>query len=294
MTILVIGSTGYMGRHLMAGLVASGVSVVGASSSDGTGIHPDTGLLPDGFVIAEGVDTVVYMAQSPRYRDPGQASHVLAVNVMSSVRAAVAARKAGVRRFIYVSTGTVYAPSFDPLTEDAPVRGADWYSLSKIQGEQAVQMFRDDMDVHVVRPFGVYGPRQTGRLVPNLMASIQEGRIITLQGRREDPNDVDGLRISLCHVDDATRILMHLIEYGGPACLNLAGPEAVSIKTLAALMGEYLGLSPVFTTTSSFRDFDLVANIGLLHQTVPVQFTELRKGLASVLADSGGMPSMSR
>jgi nucleoside-diphosphate-sugar epimerase len=283
MTTLVIGSTGYMGRHLMAGLAAAGLPAAGASSSDGTGIHPDTGLLPDSFAVPAGTGAVVYMAQSPRYRDPEQASHVLAVNVVSAVRAAVAARKAGVRRFVYVSTGTVYAPSFEPLTESAPVRGADWYSLSKIQGEQAIQMFRDDMDVHVVRPFGVYGPGQTGRLVPNLMASIQEGRTITLQGRRDDPSDADGLRISLCHVDDATRILIHLIQHGGPACLNLAGEQAASIRTLATLLGELLGRPPVLAAATALRNFDLVADIGLLRQSQPMVFTPLRQGLATLM-----------
>lgn len=283
MSVLIIGSTGYMGRHLMAGLAAAGLPAAGASSSDGTGIHPDTGLLPDSFAVPAGTGAVVYMAQSPRYRDPEQASHVLAVNVVSAVRAAVAARKAGVRRFVYVSTGTVYAPSFEPLTESAPVRGADWYSLSKIQGEQAIQMFRDDMDVHVVRPFGVYGPGQTGRLVPNLMASIQEGRTITLQGRRDDPSDADGLRISLCHVDDATRILIHLIQHGGPACLNLAGEQAASIRTLATLLGELLGRPPVLAAATAFRNFDLVADIGLLRQIQPMVFTPLRQGLATLM-----------
>jgi UDP-glucose 4-epimerase len=283
MTTLVIGSTGYMGRHLMAGLAATGLPAAGVSSSNGTGIHPDTGLLPDSFAVASGTEAVVYMAQSPRYRDPEQASHVLAVNVVSAVRAAVAARKAGVRRFIYVSTGTVYAPSFEPLIEDAPLRGSDWYSLSKIQGEQAIQMFRDDMDVHVVRPFGVYGPDQTGRLVANLMASIQESRSITLQGRRDNPSSADGLRISLCHVDDATRILIHLIQHGGPACLNLAGEEAASIRTLATLLGELMGRTPVLAAATTFRNFDLVADIGLLRQTQPIVFTPLREGLSSLI-----------
>lgn len=283
MSTLVIGSTGYMGRHLMSALDAAGLPAVGASSSDKTGINPDTGLLPDSFTISVGTSTVVYMAQSPRYRESDQSSHVLAVNVVSAVRAAVAARKAGVRRFIYVSTGTVYAPSFEPLAEDARVLGVDWYSLSKIQGEQAVQMFRNDMEIHVVRPFGVYGPDQSGRLVPNLITSIQAGHPITLQGRQEDPADSGGLRISLCYVGDATRILMHLIERGGPPCLNLAGEQAVSIRTLTTLLGELLGQSPVLTQTSTFRKFDLVADIGLLLQTQPNMFMPLRQGLATII-----------
>lgn len=290
MTTLVIGSTGYMSRHLMAGLAATGLPAAGVSSSDGTGIHPETGLLPQTFEVPTGTSAVVYMAQSPRYREPDQAGNVLAVNVLSAVQAAVAARKAGVRRFIYVSTGTVYAPSFEPLGENAPLLGADWYSLSKIHGEQAVQLFRADMDVHVVRPFGVYGPGQTGRLVPNLMASIREGRSITLQGRRDDPNDADGLRISLCHVDDATRVLIDLVIHGGPAYLNLAGEQAASIRMLSTLLGELLGQSPVLAPAAAFRNFDLVADIGLLRQTQRMVFTPLRQGLATLVDKAENRP----
>lgn len=274
-----------MGSHLMQGLTAEGMRALGSSSSDGTGIDPATGLLPVDYRVPSGTAAVVYMAQSPRYREPDQASHVLAVNVLSAVRAAVAARAAGVQRFIYLSTGTVYAPSFQPLAEDAAIRYADWYGLSKIQGEQAVQMFRADMDVHVVRPFGVYGPQQRGRLVPNLIDSIRAGRPITLQGRQDVPGDADGLRISLCHVQDATRILMHLVRHGGPPCLNLAGEQASSIRSLAVLLGELLGREPVLTPAPTFRSFDLVADTGLLRQNQPLVFTPLRQGLASLNID---------
>ncbi len=69
MSVLVIGNTGYMGRHLMAGLAASGLLARGASSSDGTGIDPKTGLLPEGFAVPTGTATVVYLAQSPHSRE---------------------------------------------------------------------------------------------------------------------------------------------------------------------------------------------------------------------------------
>lgn len=283
MTVLVIGSAGYMGRHLMAGLAAVGHRVLGVSSANGTGINPETGLLPDGFTIRAGTTAVVFMAQSPRYRDPDQASHVLAVNVLSAVRAAVAARAARVRRFVYVSTGTVYAPSFAPLAEDAPVRYADWYSFSKLQGEKAVQMFASDMDVHVVRPFGVYGPAQQGRLVPNLIESIRTGRAITLQGRCDEPTDAEGMRISLCYVEDATKILVNLICSGGAPVLNVAGERAVSIGELSYLLGRFLNRQPNLVRAEGYRSSDLIADIGLLRKTQSPKFTTLEMGLESVI-----------
>ncbi|MEW5942675.1 MAG: NAD(P)-dependent oxidoreductase [Pseudomonadota bacterium] len=285
MTVLVIGSGGYMGRHLMAGLSRSGVGARGMSSADGSGIDPESGLLPAAFAIPSGTTTVVYMAQSPRYREvPEQAAHVLAVNTLSAVRAATLARAAGVRRFVYVSTGTVYAPSFTPIAEDAPVRRDSWYVLSKLHGEEALSLFRQDMEVIIVRPFGIYGPAQKGRLVPNIIESVMAGKPIGLQPRPDDPDDGEGLRISLCYIDDATDVLLRLVRNGGPAYLNLAGSEALSIRSIANRIGTLTSRQPVFQQSSTPRDTDLVADIHLLQDAVHPLFTRFEDGLARTWA----------
>jgi nucleoside-diphosphate-sugar epimerase len=286
MTVLVIGSSGYMGRHLMAGLSRSGLGARGISSSDGTGIDPESGLLPATFAIPPGTSAVVYMAQSPRYREvPDQAAHVLAVNTLSAVRAATLARAAGVRRFIYVSTGTVYAPSFAPLSEDAPVRRDSWYVLSKLHGEEALALFRPDMEVIVVRPFGIYGPLQSGRLVPNLIQSVKTGRPITLHARPDAADDKDGLRISLCYIDDATEILVGLLRNGGPAYLNLAGAESLSIRAMAEAIGSRVGRAPVFELSASPRDSDLIADTRNLIRTMSPRFTSFLDGVERTLRE---------
>ena len=288
MKVLVVGSGGYMGQHLMTGLAAIGVDGIGVSSGDGSGIDPATGLFPASFDVSPDTSTVVYMAQSPRYRQvPEEAAHVLAVNTLSAVRAAISARAAGVQRFIYVSTGTVYAPSFSPITEDATVRRDNWYALSKLHGEEALSLFRPDMEVIVVRPFGVYGPGQTGRLVPNLINSVTSGRPVTLRPRPTVSDDRDGLRISLCYIDDATSILLRLIRDGGPACLNLAGLEALSIRSMAEAVGGLVGRSAIFELSTSLRDSDLIADVRLLVDALSPKFTSFRDGLAKVIAAAG-------
>ncbi len=288
MTVLVIGSGGYMGRHLMAGLSRAGLGARGTSSADGSGIDPESGLLPAAFAIPSGTTAVVYMAQSPRYREvPEQATHVLAVNTLSAVRAATLARAAGVRRFIYVSTGTVYAPTFAQIAEDAPVRRDSWYVLSKLHGEEALNLFRQDMEVIVVRPFGVYGPAQKGRMVPNLIDAVKNGRPVTLHPRKGMPEDNGGLRISLCYIDDATEILMRLVREGGPACLNLAGPEAVSVRSIAEAAGAVFGRPPVFEVSSSSRDTDLIADTRNLISAMAPSFTSFSDGFDRTIHADG-------
>ncbi len=276
-----MGSGGFMGRHLVENLKRLNVEVLEASSANGSGIDPDSGLLPFDYKIPAGTECVAYLAQSPKYRDPGQASHVLSVNVVSAVRAGIAACEAGVKRFIYVSTGTVYAPSFSPLAEDAPLKAEDWYALSKIHGEQAIRMFDTRMNVHVVRPFGVYGNFQSGRLVPNLVSAIAENRPVVLQQKRRFPEDKDGLKISLCHIFDATQIITNLIFVGGPPILNLAGNEAVSIRDIANTIGRVLGKEPIFKISPVDRKFDLIADTNLLEEIQKIDFISLDDGIKS-------------
>ncbi|MBI4729434.1 MAG: diguanylate cyclase [Acidobacteria bacterium] len=87
----------------------------------------------------------------------------VAVNVEGARALAEAAARAGVSRFVHVSTTDVYGfPDRDDLDEDAPMRKRGWgYPDSKIEGEAAVRAVaaRARMPLTVVRPATVFGPR---------------------------------------------------------------------------------------------------------------------------------------
>lgn len=284
MMVMVIGSGGYMGRQLMAALSHAGLYALGASSADGTGINPSRGLFPRTFTIPNGTEVVVYVAQSPyNHEAPEMAAHVLNVNMLSAVHAAILARAASVRRFIYVSTGSVYAPTFTQITETAPVRRDNWYALSKLHGEEALKLFRLDMELIVVRPFGVYGPYQSRRLVPNLIDAVRNGWPVTLHPRMGVPEDISGLKISLCYIDDAINILLRLVREGGPSCLNLAGSEVISIRSIAEAAGSALGCAPFFEEASSPRDSDMIADNHNLVRNLGPDFTPFRDGFEKVM-----------
>jgi len=287
--VLVIGSNGFLGRHLCAGFAASGIAVTRSSTTDGSGMDPNSGLLPADYTVAPDTDAVVYLAQSPHTSHvPEKADHLLAVNVVSAVRAAELARIAGVRRFVYASTGTVYGPSFAPLRETDPLRRDNWYALSKIQAEEALALFGNAMEVTSVRIFGLYGPGQTGRLIPNLIRSVAESRPVTLARRHDSQEPDGGLRISLLHVSDAVAALRVLLDQTGLPVVNLASDEAPSIREIAETIGEHLCVTPVFQDAPHARPGDLIADISLLRRAVRLPFIRLRAGLTGIVAASPG------
>jgi nucleoside-diphosphate-sugar epimerase len=284
MKALVVGASGFIGRHLCAGLAARRHQVLALSSRDGSGIDAATGLFPSTFSLPQGLSTVYYLAQSPRFREGAAAAgHLLAVNVVSAVNCAVLAAQAGATSFIYASTGNVYAPSHAPLSERSPVARTDWYALSKLQAEEALMLLADRIQISVLRFFGVYGPGQTGRLVPNLIDSVHSGRVIELEASVADTEDADGLRLSLCYVDDAVALLARAADGSMPALLNVAGDEALSIRAIATEIGRQLGREPVLTKVERARRGDLVADTALLAHTLPVRFKTFAEGLRATL-----------
>lgn len=283
MRIAVVGANGFIGRHLCDALAALGRDVVPLSST-AEAFDDRTGVLCD-LPSAGALDAMVYLSQSPYYRDvPAQAPHLWSVNVVSAVKAANWATRAGARRIIHASTGNVYAPSFNAHTETDATRKDDWYALSKLHAEEALRLLTD-VSVTSVRLFGVYGPRQRGKLIPNLVSKIRSGESIRLQGRADDRDDAGGLRLSLTHVGDVVRVMTHLIEKGGPPVLNVAGAEAFSVRDIAATLGRQVGREPVFEIDPEPRQFNLVADNTRAAAILGGQFTSFASGIGPTVEE---------
>lgn len=283
-TVAVVGANGYIGKHVVAHMRAIGIRVLAMSSRDGSGLDPHTGLLPPGFEFGEGIDSVIYAAQSPLYRNvPAAAWHLLAVNSAAPLQVAMAAERAGARNFVYLSTGNVYNPGFEPLRESDEVLGTHWYPFSKIQGEQALKFLQSNLRTTVVRVFAVYGPDQTEKLIPNLIESVEAGRPIVLAPRTQGISD-GGLRINPCYIDDAVDVLSSLACSGGPEILNLAGPQIVSIKEIASMWAQLRGIEPVLADAAAPRLMDLIADTTLLDAHTGKSLQSFSQGLAQMAA----------
>jgi nucleoside-diphosphate-sugar epimerase len=282
--VTVIGSGGYIGRNLVLSLKKREFDVQGFSSSNGDCIDPTTGILSEGFSVPSSTNVIIYLAQSPCYRQvPDMSWHLWNVNVVSAVKIAELARRANVKRFIYASTGSVYAPSFKPLSETSPLSGDNWYSLSKIHAEEALSLYRNDIDLTIMRIFGIYGPGQNDKLVPKLLESVLEEREIGIERNEEDASDLDGLKISLCYIDNVVDILISLIMKGELPYINIAGNEVVSVRKIATIIGRCLEKTPKFKVLDKYRKFDLIADISLLQRTLNPLFTNLERGLKKTI-----------
>jgi len=286
MKIAVFGANSYIGGHFCSHARARGDEIVAYSVAGGW-IDSTTGAVNPGLRLADRLDGVLYLSQSPLYRQHHQALwHMQAVNAAAPARiAAMLAQSSPGAHFVYLSTGTVYRRAFVPLAEDAPLNRRDGYALSKIQGEEALATFAPTLETTVARLFGIFGPRQTGKLVPNLMEAVRARRAISVQPHPTDPSDVGGFRISLCHVDDAVAGLRRLFDLRGVPVINLAGLRPFSIREIAQALEVALGIPARIEMAATAREGDLIADVTLMKRYLTMGETDIAR-IARAMAEA--------
>ena len=153
MRVVVTGSSGLLGRHVVAALAEDGHDVLGIDlappppGAPGTHATADVTDLGALVQLTRGAEALLHVAAIPRPvgRDAGT---VFRTNVLATYNAVEAAVIGGVRRFVYASSFSVLGyPFFDvpvrpavlPVDETAPVGAQDAYGLSKWLGEEIVE-----------------------------------------------------------------------------------------------------------------------------------------------------------
>ena len=251
-TWLVTGAAGFIGSHLAERLLALGQSVIGLDNF-ATGKREN---LPPGIRFIEGdirsvdaceracagVDVVLHQAalgSVPRSIDDPIASN--AANVSGFLNMLVAARDAGVARFVYASSSAVYGdhPAL-PKVEALTGRAMSPYGLTK----QANELYADVFDVCYgyktigLRYFNVFGPRQDSNgayasVIPAWIGALLRGQVPYINGDGAAARD-------FCYVDNVVQANLLAATVEDPAALgqayNIALGDQTSLLELYAMI----------------------------------------------------------
>jgi len=189
MIVLVTGASGFLGRAVAAELVAAGheVRTLQRRASGVDGATDTLGTITDPRIVAhatDGADGVVHLAAKVSLA--GRPEEFRAVNVEGTTAMLDAAERAGVSRFVQVSSPSV-AHSGSALAgvgaEPADPRHARGeYARTKAEAE-LLALARDSPSMHVVavRPHIVWGPGDT-QLVARVVERARAGRLPLLDG----------------------------------------------------------------------------------------------------------------
>jgi UDP-glucuronate 4-epimerase len=155
-----------------------------------------------------------------------------------------AARSAGVMRFVFGSSSSVYGGNTKvPFHEDDPVeRPVSPYAATKRAGELTCATFSHlyGMEIPALRFFTVYGPRQRPEMaIHKFVRLTEQGRPLPLFGDGSSERDYT-------YVDDILDGLIkgHDRHSGGFRIYNLGESRTVSLRALVQAIGRALGREP--------------------------------------------------
>lgn len=205
--------------------------------------------------LLKNVDTVVHLANVARIEPSWkQYEHYYNTNITATQQFFQLCQEAGVKRFVYVSSSSVYGNNGQEVqTEDGPLCPTNPYAVSKMAAEWAlrVQSQRGNTELIIVRPFTMYGSfmdnGDNALVIAKFLKARSKGEPLTIHGDGTQSRD-------FLHADDAVQGLSLIIEHGKPnEIYNLGSGTTTRIKDLANMIDSKHVLVP--------------------HRTGPVQIT---------------------
>ncbi len=205
---LVTGGAGFIGSHLVEGLLAAGrrVRVLDDLSTGQIGnlsplVEFQQGDVADPHAVEKAVrhvDTVYHLAALASVQRsveaPAESHRICATG---TVHVLDAARKAGVRRVVFAASASAYGiPDGEVQSEETPIRPLSPYAAAKLASEVYCQAFASSYGLETVRLrfFNIFGPRQRADspysgVIAIFTAALTEGRTPTIFGDGQQTRD---------------------------------------------------------------------------------------------------------
>jgi nucleoside-diphosphate-sugar epimerase len=243
--VLVTGASGFLGGHVVRTLAARGIDVR-AQGRDASRLRftgnvegarcdlSDVGALVDA---ARDCDAIVHSAalSSPW----GSRADFVAANVTGTANVIAAARTAGVRRLVHISSPAVIFDGRDQhLLDDAtpiPVQLRSDYARTKLQAERLVREASAHLETVTLRPKAIYGDGDRS-LVPRLIGAAR---------RRGLPQIGNGANaVDVTHVDDVVQAIERALitDQGVGETFLITGGEHVPLWDMIRTLLDGLGL----------------------------------------------------
>jgi len=261
MKVLVTGGCGYKGSVLVPALLDDGHEVVSIDNQWFGNYLEDhvrlTNLKLDIRDIdldhLKDVEVLVHLANIAN--DPAvelNPSLSWEVNVLAGQQLGDLCVRAGVKHFIFASSGSVYGLKDEyKVTEDLSLLPISTYNKTKMVAERVFLSYGKTMHVHCIRPATVCGvsPRMRLDVSVNMLThqALKNGVITVFGGQQTRPN---------IHIKDMVNVYRHLINnpHIESGCYN-AGFENISIIDVAEMVSKRIGAEILFTESNDPRSY---------------------------------------
>jgi UDP-glucose 4-epimerase len=260
---LVTGAGGYIASWLIPALQAQAHDVVGYSRH----ARPDPPLahwvegditdLPRLTAAARDCQALIHLAVQPQYRSEADPLTDMRVNALGTLTALLAAREAGIGRFLLASSAAVYGAGKGCVRETDPLRPLTPYGAGKAAAELYAGLFarRYGLTTVILRLFQVYGLHRDGRFRITVEGRFAEavlaGRPPVIPGDPQRAYD-------FVHVHDVVDAFLRALTARLPAglVLNIGSGRPTRLLDLAGwcLQAAGLDLAPLIVPDATAFD----------------------------------------
>ena len=284
--ILVTGAGGFIGSHLCEALLKRGCVVRAVDAFTGSYAperkrrnlagplaHPSFEMVEHDLLtlslpeLLDGVDAVAHLAGEPGV--PGSwgtaFERYLHRNVLATQRMLEAACSAGVARFVYASSSSVYGTALYATDGDRTLRPTSPYGVSKLAAEALVGAYAHTRGLSAVslRYFSVYGPRQRPDMAAHrFIEAMLDERPITVFGDGGQERDFT----YVADVVDAT-VRATFADLPPGLTLDVASGWPVDVNTLIHHLREAVGTGDASVRWRAERPGDVARTAGRIRAT---------------------------
>lgn len=264
--VLVTGSDGFIGSHLVERLALDGHKVKALTMYNSFGTWGWLDSIPkeilDEVEVMPGDirDSIFVRSATKGCTDVMHLAALIAIpysyiapeayidtNVKGTLNILQAAREASVEKVIHTSTSEVYGTArFVPMSEDHPLQGQSPYSASKIAADQLAYSFYSSFELPVItiRPFNTYGPRQSARaVIPTIISQIASGASVIHLGSTSPTRDFN-------YVADTVNGFISALssEKAFGETINLGSSFEISVGDTVELIAQLMNAEVTVTT----------------------------------------------
>jgi nucleoside-diphosphate-sugar epimerase len=261
MDILVTGGAGFIGSHLTEALVRAGHRVrvldsfFSGKKENLRPVRKDVEVLRGDCAdpraaarAAAGMEVVFHEGAIPSVarsvNDPALSHRA---NATATLQMLVSARDAGVRRFVYAGSSSVYGNVKAPAKrEDLEPQPLSPYAVGKLMGEHYLRIFASlyGMETLTLRYFNVFGPRQDpgspySGVISRFATALLAGETPVIYGDGRQSRDFT----YVANVVDGNLRALTAPSVKGEV-VNVATGSAVNLNQVLAMMGAELGVKP--------------------------------------------------
>jgi nucleoside-diphosphate-sugar epimerase len=226
--VIITGSDGFVGSHLVVRLRQEKAEVIPVDISEGIDVT-DWEQVKD----YKDIDVICHLAAKTyvpaAIEDPRK---TYLVNFLGTLNMLELGRRSRTKNFVFASSYVYGHPEYMPVNEEHPINPTNPYSGSKILGEQLCRAYYKDYGLRcvVIRAFNIYGEGQGDDfLIPSILKQIRSGGV-----ELKDPEP----KRDFLYIKDAVEAYVKAIEYSGSGfeIFNIGSGVSYSVDEIVRTM----------------------------------------------------------